>query len=965
MTAVALAELSRREGLTINTVLQGAWALLLSRCSGEDDVAFGATVSGRPAELEGAEEMVGLFINTLPVRARARPEDEVLSWLRALQARQAQAREHEHAPLARVQRWSDVPAGEPLFDTLLVFENYPFENALAGRKEQGLRVVAREAREQSGYALTLSAAPGRELVVRAEFDAARFAAEDVERVLGHLETLLAGIATGPARRLGELGLLGPSDRERVLTEWNATARAYPDGPVHALFEAQARRTPDAVAVSRGDERLTYAELDRRAGRLAGSLRRRGVGPESTVAVLLEPSPELLVALLGTWKAGGAFVPLDLSHPAERLRHVLDAVGARVLVAGEPLPDGLEGSGAVVLRPGCAEGEPAEAPPSVVPESAAYVVFTSGSTGAPRGVLVSHRALGNTFRTALETFRPGAGEVAPSLASPAFDIWLFEVLVPLLSGGAVRLLPRDTVLDPAALLGELERADAFHAVPGLMRHVVREAAGSRTFGRVSRVYVGGEAVPAELLAEMRDVFPSASIHVLYGPTETAVICAAHRADGAASGMAHPVGRPLGNVALYVCDTAGQPLPAGLPGELYVGGAGVSRGYLGRPEFTAERFLPDPFSGVSGARLYRTGDRARRLPTGELEFLGRTDQQVKVRGFRIEPGEIEAHLAAHPGVRVAAVVPCEDARGERRLVAYVVPEEDPVPESALREFLAARLPDYMVPSAVVALDALPLTPNGKLDRRALPAPEAPRPEGGYVAPRTPAEAVLAGIWEEVLGVERVGVHDDFFELGGHSLLATRVVSRARRLLGAEVPVRALFEVPTVAGLCGRIESAAPGAGVPAPRSSRSPATGRSRSPSRRSGSGSCTGCSRRAPSTTCRRWSAWAAWTWGRCGGAWTSWSAGTRRCAPPSVWRGRRRCSASSPPGGCRFRWRTFPASRGTRARGRRAPWRGPGRSAPSTSRRERPSARLSCGWRTTSSSCWRCTTRSPTGGRWR
>ncbi|HEU0077931.1 MAG TPA: AMP-binding protein, partial [Longimicrobiaceae bacterium] len=443
---------------------------------------------------------------------------------------------------------------------------------------------------------------------------------------------------------------------------------------------------------------------------------------------------------------------------------------------------------------------------------AYVIYTSGSTGTPKGVLVEHGSLSNLLHAAREAFDVRAGDVMPSLARFAFDIWLFETILLLTVGATVRLVARERVLDPARLVAEVDDATLLHAVPALMRQLVREVRTSpepRLAG-VRRAFVGGDLVPPDLLAEMRGAFPRAATFVTYGPTEAAVLASRHAlpVEGAVEG--HRIGTPLGNVRLYVCDALGGAQPLGVPGELRIGGAGVARGYLGRPELTAERFVPDAFAAEPGARAYRSGDRARWLPSGELEFLGRVDAQVKVRGFRIEPGEVEAALERHPAVREAAVVVREDAAGERRLVAYVAADGEAADAAELREHLRGRLPEYMVPSAVVVLDALPLTPTGKVDRRALPAPEGSGEE--FVAPRTPAEAALAGIWAEVLGAERVGVHDDFFALGGHSLLATRVATRVQEAFGVDIPLRAIFEAPTVAGLAERVEAAAPAAGAP---------------------------------------------------------------------------------------------------------------------------------------------------------
>ncbi|CAA9367831.1 MAG: hypothetical protein AVDCRST_MAG89-4267, partial [uncultured Gemmatimonadetes bacterium] len=444
---------------------------------------------------------------------------------------------------------------------------------------------------------------------------------------------------------------------------------------------------------------------------------------------------------------------------------------------------------------------------LTPEHLAYVIYTSGSTGRPKGVRVPHASVAATLAVAGGAFGFGAGDRVPSLASFAFDIWLFETLLPLLGGGTVRLLPRDRVPDVPRLVEDLAGCTALHAVPALMRRIVEEvrATPAGVLGTLRRVFVGGDAVAPDLLEEMRAAFPAAEVHVLYGPTEAAIICAAHRLGGEAA-TRQMVGRPLGNAALYVVESDGRVAPVGVPGELCLGGASVARDYLGRPGLTAERFVPDPFSTQPGARLYRTGDRVRWLMDGSLEFLGRTDLQVKVRGFRIEPGEIEARLAEHPGVREAVVVAREDVPGERRLVAYLVGDET-AGADVLRAHLSERLPEYMVPAAYVRLETFPLTPNGKVDRRALPAPEGGAfATRGYQAPSGEAEEAVAAIWAELLGVERVGRWDHFFELGGHSLLAVRVVSRVRQALGVDALPGDLFERPVLADFARGLQTAA---------------------------------------------------------------------------------------------------------------------------------------------------------------
>ncbi|HEX7242147.1 MAG TPA: amino acid adenylation domain-containing protein, partial [Longimicrobiaceae bacterium] len=796
----ALQGLARREGLTLNTLVQGAWALLLARYSDGDDVVFGATASGRPAGLDGVEEMVGLFINTLPVRVRVPAEARVLPWLRALQERQAETRDFEHAPLAQVQRWSDVPAGEPLFESVLVFENYPVDEAL-GRGGSGLRVAPRETLEQGNFPLALAVVPGERIALRVAHDRARIDDPAVERLAGHLRALLLAMASAPLRRLDGLSPLSAAERERMLAGWSATAGDPPAlPPVHRAVAAWAARTPQATALACGEERVGYAALERRASRLARHLRGLGAGPEGRVGVCLERGVGSVVALLAVWKAGAAYVPLDPAYPAERLRYLLEDSGVSVLVTQGSLRGLLPEEG---LRVACldgdaeaiAAGEATDPGVAVGPESLAYVIYTSGSTGRPKGVRVEHGSLAAMLSATLETMELGEDEEVPALASFSFDISLLELLSALLVGGVTRIMPAERVTEVPALLRELAGVTTLHAVPALMRQVAEEARRGAALPRLRRVLVGGDRVPADLLAEMRAAFPGAAVHVTYGPTEGTILASAHRVpDGVVEG--HPIGRPMGHVRLYVCDRRGEPVPVGVPGELRIGGAGVARDYLGRPDLSADRFVPDAFGGV-GARLYRTGDRVRWLEDGTLEFMGRTDAQVKIRGFRIEPGEVEAAVRTHAAVREAVVVVREDAPGERRLVAYVVAAEgaEAPAAAALRAHLGATLPEYMVPSAWVALDALPLTPTGKVDRRALPAPEAPAER--YVAPRDGVEAVLAEVWAAVLRRERVGVEENFFEAGGDSILSIQVVSRARQR-GVVVTPRQLFEHPTVAEL-----------------------------------------------------------------------------------------------------------------------------------------------------------------------
>ncbi|MET0397113.1 MAG: amino acid adenylation domain-containing protein [Longimicrobiaceae bacterium] len=795
-----LREVGRAEGATLFMTLMAAFHLFLSRYSGEDDVVVGTPVAGRTRpELEG---LVGLFVNTLAIRADVGGDPDFRVLLGRVREALLGAYSHQHLPFDRLV--------EELQPERSLSHTPVFQVMFAVQGGAGAGGLALEGVESSFAGTgTRTARFDLEVELREEPEGLRGALEyavdlfdraTAERMAAHFQALLRGIAAAPDSRISEIPLLDGAERRLLLEEWSGTALELPAECVHERFARQAERTPDAPAVLCGADRVSYGELERRSRVLARHLRARGIGPEARVGICMDPSPQLPVAVLGVLRAGAAYVPLDPSHPTERLAWALADTSAALLLTQAHLAAGLAAHGVETLALDAGwEGitrEAAElpaAPPH--PESLAYLIHTSGSTGTPKAVCVTHRGAAHTLRSAADAFGFGPGDEMPVLASHAFDIWLFEALAPLLAGAAIRMVPRERVVNVDALVEELAGATLLHAVPALMRQLVQQvrATPHGVLPRMRRVFVGGDAVPPSLLREMREAFPAAEPWVLYGPTEATIVCAAHPASVVPE--REMVGSPLAGARLYVCDRAGGPAPLGVPGELLVGGAGVGRGYLGRPELTSEKFVPDPFGGAPGARLYRTGDRARWLQGGVLEFLGRTDRQVKVRGFRVEPGETEARLAALPGVRAAAVVPAEDPAGGARLVAYVVVDGNAA-AADLRQELRATLPEHMVPAAFVFLEALPLTPTGKVDRRALPPPGA-GPERAYEPPKTALEDVLAGVWAEVLRVERVGIRDSFFDLGGHSLLATQLVSRLG-MLKLEASIRLLFQAPTVEGM-----------------------------------------------------------------------------------------------------------------------------------------------------------------------
>ncbi|MEV1177007.1 amino acid adenylation domain-containing protein, partial [Nonomuraea sp. NPDC049784] len=812
-TTEALTDLARRHHLTLSTVVQGAWAVLLSAYSGEDDVMFGVTTSGRTEELPGAESMVGLFITTTPLRARIDQDAKLLPWLEELQAEQIQARRHEHTPLVRIQACSDVPAGQPLFNSLLLFENYPsgeFDDQVEAAGADGLLISDGVAAEQVNYPLTIIAAHGPSLALGVAYDRAHLTHDSAGRLLAHLSTLLTAVAADPDRRVAELPILGPAERELVVSVLNDTAAHTTTGTALDLIAEQVARRPGAVAVVSGDERLTYAELDALADRLAHHLRGLGVGPETVVGLCLPRGLDMVVALLAVLKAGGAYLPLDPEYPAERLEFMLADSRAPVLVGHRETAGALAGDGGVVwlddpATAAALDGAPSHAPAvAVQPGQLAYVIYTSGSTGRPKGVQVTHGGVVNLVAAQRLAFGVEPGDVVLQFAPFSFDAAVWEVFMALAVGATLDLATTRARSEPAALaaLAAADGATVATVPPSLLGQLEPGALPG-----VTTLITAGERLSPELAGVWGR---GRRLYNAYGPTETTVCASMALCDEADAG-APPIGGPIANTRVYVLDRHLQPVPVGVPGELFVGGNGLARGYGGQPELTAERFLADPFAG-DGARLYRTGDRVRWRPDGQLEFLGRVDEQVKVRGHRVEPGEVEAALRAHPQIAAAVVV-----GAEQRLAAYLVPADhgEGIPSAGeLRAFLLAGLPDYLVPSVFVELAALPLSPSGKVDRAALPAPVGGSAGSGaaYVAPRTPTEEMLAGIWAQVLGLDRVGVLDEFFELGGHSLLATQVMSRVRAAFGAELPLATLFDHPTVAGLAAAVDGSAGRTRVP---------------------------------------------------------------------------------------------------------------------------------------------------------
>jgi amino acid adenylation domain-containing protein/non-ribosomal peptide synthase protein (TIGR01720 family) len=814
---------------TLSTLIQGAWALLLSLSAGEEDVVFGVAVSGRPVDLDGVESMVGLFINGLPMRVRVKPERPLEAWLRGLHDQQVQLQRYQHNSLVELQGWSGIPRGLPLFETLVIFNSESLgggQRASRGRSVEGPASaknqpsVKRERNANQSLTvqnptndpLSLTVYPGEELVLELTADARRFEVGTLLRLLEQLRLLLEEFATVPTASVGELSLLTLAERHRVVHDWNQTRMHYSrDVCLHHLFEERVNRTPEAVAVVCGSQDLTYRELNRRANQLAHHLQRLGVGPETLVGLCVERSVEMVVGLLGILKAGGAYVPLDPAYPKARLAFMLADTRAPVLVTQATM---LPHLGKLASQVVCLDRDqllwerqsPENPEHRTDGDNLAYVLYTSGSTGVPKGVLGLHHGAVNYLAWLWRTYPFAAGEVACQKTPLSFVDSLWELFAPLLQGVPTVLVPDAAVKDTARLVQTLAQHGVTRLVlvPSLLSTIL-DATDSlqRQVPKLRLWIASGEALSADLLSRFQHCLPDSVLVNLYGQSEvSAVVTGCDTQLLPPGSAAMPIGRPIANTQVYLLDTRHTPVPIGVSGELYAGGEGLSRGYLNRSALTAERFIPHPFSSEPGARLYRTGDLARYLPDGAIEFLGRVDDQVKIRGVRIELQEVESVLRQHDRILQAAVA----VTGDERLAAYVVPKDGPAPDgSEMREFLRSRLPENMIPSLFLVLEALPLTPSGKVDRRALPTatPDRIASPNGYVAPRTPTEELVADAWTSVLNVPRVGVDENFFELGGHSLMATQVASRLRRATGVSVPIPVIFDRPTVAGLADWIE------------------------------------------------------------------------------------------------------------------------------------------------------------------
>jgi amino acid adenylation domain-containing protein/non-ribosomal peptide synthase protein (TIGR01720 family) len=815
-TTSRLHAIAAEHGLTTNALVMGAWAILLHRYSGEPDVVFGATRACRKSSVPHADDTVGLFINTVPVRVNFADGASALDVCKAIRAQWTAIRPYEHTPLVRIKSVSRVPASQPLFDSLVVFENRRLDSVMKGLGGAwDDRTV--ELHELTNFAITLAAYDGDPLTFKIEFDRRRLDEDAIVRTLAHLRTILEGLAAAPRTAVGRLPLMDAAERRLLVDAFNVpdvlpASRSLPlDGAavLSTAFEACAAASPNARALTFGDRTLTYDQLNAQANRVAWALQACGVGPDTLVGLCIERSAELVVALVGILKSGGAYLPIDLAYPADRVAFMLSDAQAPVLLTQRALQQQLPATDARVLFIDDILARPADPQDRVnpvqtaTPDNLAYVIYTSGTTGKPKGSMLTHRNVVRLFSSTEHWYGFNEGDVWTLFHSCAFDFSVWEIWGALLYGGRLVVVPFLVSRSPEAFYGLLadEQVTVLNQTPSAFRQLIHaeESVGRRPLA-LRYVVFGGEALEMQSLGPWFDRHGDETPRLvnMYGITETTVHVTYRPLSKSDVASGSVIGVPIPDLQIYILDANGEPTPIGVPGEMYVGGAGLARGYLRRPDLTGQRFIANHL-GHGGERLYRTGDLARFLPTRDIEYLGRIDHQVKIRGFRIELGEIEAVLSQHPAIREAVVIVREDIPGSKRLVAYVAASQDAIDVTTLREHLKTKLPEYMVPAAFVFLETLPLTTNGKIDRKALPEPEQQRPELArqYTAPRTPVEATLARIWSKALRVDRLGIHDNFFEVGGDSILSIQLISLARRE-GVELTPKLLFAHQTIAGL-----------------------------------------------------------------------------------------------------------------------------------------------------------------------
>lgn len=801
-TTAALNRLSRQQQLTLTTLIEGTWALLLHRYSGQSDVLFGNTVSGRPAELEGIETMIGQFINNLPMRVQVSPDCDLLSWLRAIQANALQSRQYEHIPLPQIQEWSDMAPGMRLFDSIVIV-NYVDDQAMQ-HISSNLQLLEMRPITWTNFPLTLLVVLGNPITLRIKYDCRRFAAASVRMLADHFAHLLAQISSNPQQPVGALTLLTEAERQRLLEEWNHPRLEYDrERCLHHIFEAQAARTPDALAVLTGTQSLTYAELNQQANRLAHAIMAQGILPGATIALYIDQSPHLLVGLLALFKAGMSVLPLDTLSPPARISALLTLAQTDVVLTHHTLAAALSDLSCRIVdldSPDLVLCTNRYANPALELDTThpAYYMPVSLPTGISGLVTLDQRALVHMVAAQWSTFALPSSSRVLLASPPGLDRALFEIGLAWSAGAALCLAEDVSIAPTAALLRSIQQHAVTHLcwpaslLPGLTTDILANR---------HLVLLADTPVPARTEALLS---AAASCFVVYGTPETTAWATV--AEWKPGTVPHTIGRPAGNTTAYVLDQTLQPVPVGIPGDLYIGGDSLAQGYVHEPGLNAERFITHPFSPKAEARLYRTGDRVRYQPDGTLEWLGHNDRQLRIQGICVEPAEVERAIEQHPGVERAVVV-ADDQSMYPHLTAYIEAcNGQPPASSDILHILSQQLHAGLVPATISTLERLPLRSDGTIDYRGLPAARATRPELAttYVAPDSELEVALADIWQELLGIRHVGIHDHFFALGGNSLHATQIISRLRDLFPLELPLHTLFEHPTISQLAAKLEN-----------------------------------------------------------------------------------------------------------------------------------------------------------------
>ncbi len=805
-----LQNIARQNQLTLYTVLQGVWSLILGVYRGEKDVLFGGVISGRNSALKGIENMVGLFINTLPVRVKIDSNASVNEWLKLLQSNNLERDQYSYSSLVDIHDWSELPKGSQLFENIMVFENYPSVKSSAG-ENTGLKISGLKAVERTNFPFTILISPSDEVSIKIAYEVTKFESNFINQVLSNFKALLEEISDNPSIKISDLSLLSRDEKNKILFEWNNTDTDFPsDKIVHNLFEEQAEKIPDNIAVEFGNKKITYRELNERANQFANYLIKSGAGPDVIIGISVERSPEMAIALLGILKSGAAYLPLDSSHPAERISFMIEDTGIKILITTEKIKNKLPVSDKKVLLIDSDSdllSSESKINPGLKfnPSDLAYVIYTSGSTGKPKGVLMMHKALVNLLHWQLNGHRFEKGYRVLQFTTLSFDVSFQEILSTWYSGGTLVMISEEDRQDLSKVLNIIKEKKIQRLfLPFIALQEIAEIHSSSDDNSLvlKEVITAGEQLQiTPALIKLFKGLTDFTFSNHYGPSEAHVVTSYTLNNNPDSWVKYtPIGKPVFNTQMYILNSDLKPVPAGVTGDLYIGGIQLVRGYHNRDELTKERFIDNPYFDINknNKKLYKTGDIARYLNDGNIEYLGRDDNQIKLRGYRIELGEIESVLGEYSGIKNAVVIAREFNPGDIRLVAYVVNSNESNPKvTDLRNFLKEKLPDYMIPTEYVFMKEMPLTPTGKVDKKELPVPDTIRinESSNYEVPNDELQLQLVKIWEKVLGVKPIGITDNFFEIGGHSLLALRVFGYIEKLTGKKFALSTLFNYPTI--------------------------------------------------------------------------------------------------------------------------------------------------------------------------